>query len=73
LGVPAVTLYGATDVRKTGATGTRQKNIVGIAQCAPCMQHDCRNLDERNEPICWKNVGPERVSVKIGVADYKLF
>ena len=61
LGVPAITLYGATDASKTGALGPRQKNIQGEASCAPCLSRVCRNPNVMGEPVCWGPVTPKLV------------
>ena len=62
IGVPSVTLYGATDPGKTGVLGERQKNLQGGASCAPCMLRTCRHTDESGQQICWKSVSPDIVS-----------
>jgi heptosyltransferase-1 len=41
LGVPAITLYGATDPSKTGVIGSLQINMLGHAECAPCFMREC--------------------------------
>ena len=61
LGVPAITLYGATDAAKTGALGLKQKNIQGSASCAPCLSRVCRNSNVMGEPVCWEPVTPKFV------------
>jgi heptosyltransferase-1 len=61
LGVPAVTLYGATDAKKTGAIGDEQENIQGKADCAPCLRRVCRYQSTSREQQCWKEVSPEQV------------
>ncbi len=61
LGVPAITLYGATDPVKTGALGVRQRNIQGRADCLPCLSRRCTNLDAKGYPSCWTPLLPERV------------
>jgi heptosyltransferase-1 len=61
LGVPAITLYGATDASKTGALGPRQKNIQGDASCAPCLSRVCRNPNVMGKPACWESLAPKYV------------
>ena len=61
LGVPAVTLYGATDAKKTGAIGVQQENIQGQADCAPCLKRVCQYRSTPLEQQCWKEVSPTRV------------
>ncbi len=70
LAVPAMTLYGASDSEKTGAIGIRQKNLIGSAACAPCLQRSCRHLDEAGHPQCWKNVDPQRVWIELEKIEY---
>jgi heptosyltransferase-1 len=41
IGVPAITLYGATDPKKTGVIGVVQKNYIKHVACSPCMQRQC--------------------------------
>ena len=61
LGVPAVTLYGATDAKKTGAIGVQQENIQGQADCAPCLKRVCQHQATPLEQQCWKEVSPTQV------------
>jgi len=53
LGVPSVTVYGATDPALVGALGENQVHIVPEFRCLYCHQTICR-LDgiERMEPAC---------------------
>lgn len=64
LGVPAVTLYGATDSRMTGALAVKQKNIQGMAECAPCLTRICKNTSPSGEQLCWSAVSVEAVWAK---------
>ncbi|MCF6282253.1 MAG: lipopolysaccharide heptosyltransferase I [Candidatus Polarisedimenticolaceae bacterium] len=61
LGVPAVTLYGATQPELTGTRGSRQKNLQVNATCAPCMKRHCDQLNEAGEPSCYSTLPPEQV------------
>ncbi len=61
LGVPAVTLYGPTDVGLTGALGSRQKNLVAEYACAPCMLRDCTVVDATPSPACFQTLPPSLV------------
>jgi len=63
LGVPAITLYGATDPNKTGALGVRQKNLHGQADCVPCLKRNCEFKDSFGVQKCWKPVSPDAVFV----------
>jgi heptosyltransferase-1 len=53
LGVPSVTLYGATDPALVGASGEKQVHAVPHFRCLYCHQKVCR-LDgiEHTEPVC---------------------
>jgi heptosyltransferase-1 len=61
IGVPGVTLYGATDPQKTGAIGERQKNLQGEAGCSPCLMRVCRHVNESGQQICWQPISPDIV------------
>jgi heptosyltransferase-1 len=54
IGVPAVTLYGATNPSKTGVFGQRQTVIVGEAKCSPCMTRECAY----SRQYCWDTLHP---------------
>lgn len=54
LGVPTVSLYGATDPELTGTWGTRQRRLQAVYACAPCLRRDCRfALDDGPQPPCF--------------------
>ena len=57
LGVPSVTVYGATDPALVGALGENQVHVVPEFRCLYCHQKTCR-LDgiERAEPVCLDTV-----------------
>ena len=61
LGVPAVTLYGATRPELTGTRGSRQHNLQVDFSCAPCMKRHCEQLTDRGEPSCYDTLSPEKV------------
>jgi heptosyltransferase-1 len=65
LGVPAVTLYGATQPLLTGTRGSRQHNLQANYSCAPCMKRVCRDLTPEGEPACYTSLKPEAVWQKI--------
>jgi heptosyltransferase-1 len=69
IGVRAITLYGATDPGKTGTQVMKQKNLVGSADCAPCLMRFCNKLDDAGQPTCWKDVGSKRVWKELGSFD----
>jgi heptosyltransferase-1 len=62
LGVPSVTIYGATDPALVGALGENQVHVVPAFRCLYCHQKTCR-LDgvEREEPACLNTVSGAEV------------
>jgi heptosyltransferase II len=57
LGVPTVTVFGATDDTTTGPTGPLARVVRDHAECSPCLLRECP-IDHR----CMTRVTPERVS-----------
>lgn len=57
LGVPTVTVFGATDDTTTGPTGPLARVIREHAECSPCLLRECP-IDHR----CMTAVSPERVA-----------
>jgi heptosyltransferase-1 len=57
IGVPAITLYGATDPIKTRVSGRKQTILVGKAICVPCMVKIC--FQPRQE--CWDSVDAKKI------------
>lgn len=66
LGVPSVTVYGATDPALVGALGQNQVHVVPEFRCLYCHQKMCR-LDgiERTEPACLDMVSGTQVWHKL--------
>ena len=61
-GIPAVTLYGATDAKLIGAYGENQQHIVSDFDCAPCYKRKCSLENSHdNEPVCMENIVAEQV------------
>ena len=62
LGVPSVTLYGATDPALVGALGANQVHVVPEFRCLFCHQKTCR-LDgiERDQPACLDTISGAEV------------
>jgi heptosyltransferase-2 len=56
LGVPTVTVFGATDDTTTGPTGPLARIVREHAECAPCLLRECP-IDHR----CMTRVTPARV------------
>jgi heptosyltransferase-1 len=59
LGVPLVTVYGATDPARIGTLGPRQVHLQANYGCAPCRSKRCR--EDAAAPPCYLTVTPEQV------------
>jgi heptosyltransferase-2 len=57
LGVPAVTVFGATDDTTTGPAGAWARVVREQVECSPCLLRECP-IDHR----CMTRVTVERVS-----------
>ncbi len=59
---PAVTLYGPTDARLTGALGSCQANLKADFPCAPCLQRHCSYAPPAKlMPACFAQLTPQKV------------
>ncbi len=62
LQIPAVTLYGPTEIGLSGAMGTHQTNLASSFACAPCMRRTCHYTDESAVfPACFAEITPADV------------
>lgn len=70
LGVPAVTLYGATEPQLTGTWGEHQAQLRAELPCAPCLSRRCALLkeNEQGDPPCYQALSPSRVWEALGFA-----
>jgi heptosyltransferase-1 len=59
LGIPSVTLYGATQPAYTGTYGERQVHLQADFPCAPCFRKRCRY--QLAVPPCYDELTVERV------------
>lgn len=77
LDVPTLSLFGPTNPGLTGAYGKSQVHLAGdYPACAPCLQKKCtyqptpedkRRFDiEREWPLCFTRLNPERVASQLG-------
>ncbi|HIP07066.1 MAG TPA: lipopolysaccharide heptosyltransferase II [Mariprofundaceae bacterium] len=57
LGVPTVTMFGATNPARTSPSGKRVQVLYKPAKCSPCLQREC---DVQDHP-CMGNILPEHV------------
>ncbi len=62
LDTPCVSLYGATDPRRTGTRGAHQRHATSDFRCSPCLARECR-FDGATAvyPGCYRAISPERV------------
>jgi heptosyltransferase-1 len=62
LGVPAVTLYGATNPDLTGTRGARQAQLRAEFVCAPCLSRHCTYREPSIvKPACYASIRPKQV------------
>ena len=62
LGVPCVSLYGATDARLTGTYGNYQVQLQTDYHCSPCLLKRCPyQKGETTEPPCYSTLEPDAV------------
>ena len=59
LGVPSITLYGATDSGLIGASGSSQVHLKSDRFCSPCQSKRCRYSSGDNP--CLEEIAPDRV------------
>jgi len=57
LGIPTVTMFGATNPDRTSPSGKKVNVLYHPAQCSPCLQREC---DVQGHP-CMMNILPEYV------------
>ena len=63
VGTPVISLWGATDPRRTGPYGFGEFVIRGQAPCAPCYKKDC-SIGR----ICMQSITNAEIAAKIAVA-----
>lgn len=62
LGIPSVTLYGATSSERTGTVGVKQVHLDANFSCAPCLSKMCQYQGPSAVmPACYTTLSPERV------------
>ncbi len=61
LGVPSITLYGATDPSLCGAIGENQIHIKSDFECVGCHQTDCSFMKSSFKPACFEFLTPAMV------------
>jgi len=66
LGVPAVTLYGATEPGLTGTVGANQIQMRAEFACAPCLQRRCSFTGSSEvQPACYGTLPPTAVWARL--------
>lgn len=61
LSVPTVSLYGATDPKRTGTCGLNQHHLSVEYDCAPCLLQQCRWVSENETPPCYGSLTVDKV------------
>jgi len=61
LGVPSITLYGATDPNLCGAIGENQIHIKSDFECVGCHETDCSFTKSSFKPACFESLTPGTV------------
>ena len=65
LGVPSVTLYGATDPDLCGAIGEHQIQLASEFECIKCHETTCGFKGSSFKPACFESLGPELVWIQV--------
>lgn len=66
LGVPTVSIYGATDPRLTGTWGARQQRAQGEFPCAPCLKRSCPlAVEGAVYPPCYGRIDADAVWTRL--------
>lgn len=66
LGVPIISLYGATNPNLTGAIGPRSIHLAADFACAPCQKRHCLHQPKlKTPPPCFTKIIPELVWEKM--------
>ena len=61
LGIPSITLYGATDPNLCGAIGANQIHIKSDFECVGCHETDCSFTRSSFKPACFESLTPATV------------
>src|SRR5690349_14286978 len=61
LGIPSITLYGATDPNLCGAIGANQIHIKSDFECVGCHETDCSFTKSSFKPACFESLTPATV------------
>ncbi len=66
LKIPSVTIYGATDAGRIGASGNVQIHLQSKRFCSPCNQKKCRYPSGSLNPPCTAEITPDAVLESLG-------
>ncbi|MBT4152973.1 MAG: lipopolysaccharide heptosyltransferase I [Thiotrichales bacterium] len=73
LAIPSVTLYGATDPKRTGTFGKDQKPLISDLNCSPCLKRSCSYKGKSSvTPACFETITPKVVLSALNV-DSRLY
>jgi len=62
LGIPSITLYGATLPGLTGTYGLQQQHLVADFPCAPCLKRHCHYRGPAEvKPACYESISAAKV------------
>ena len=62
LGVPTVSVYGATDAKLTGAVGDNQIHLQAQFPCSPCFIKNCNKLtDQVTDAPCYQTTSAAKI------------
>ncbi|HBC56256.1 MAG TPA: lipopolysaccharide heptosyltransferase I [Gammaproteobacteria bacterium] len=60
--VPTVSVYGATDAKRTGTLGVHQIHLQSERACSPCLSRHCHQAtDSGVQPPCFQQITPEQI------------
>jgi heptosyltransferase-1 len=71
LGVPSVTLYGATDPNLCGTIGENQIQLASGFECVKCHETECTFAGATFKPACFEEIRPDNVwkQVRLAIAN----
>lgn len=65
LGIPSITLYGATDPNLCGAIGANQIHLKSDFECVGCHETDCSFTKSGFKPACFESLTPATVFTQL--------
>lgn len=62
IGLPTVSIYGATDAQLTGTVGANQARLQADFRCSPCLLKNCDKLTNSSRtPPCYKHIKVDQI------------